>query len=115
MEIEHDARFAAAIAHFREGDWLEAADAFEELYFEAIRDEVDFIRVFLQIATGLHHVSRGQRNAAIERLDEGLRVIANVKNGRGFDLAALSASVKAAMVQIRRGETPDSVVLVRAG
>jgi predicted metal-dependent hydrolase len=113
MELEEDGRFAAGLAHFEAGDWLEAADAFEELWFEAVRDEVPFIRVFLQLATGLHHVSRGQRNAAIERLEEGLRAIREVTNDRGYDLAALTSSVKAAMAEIRKGGSPSVVALVR--
>ena len=84
--LEDDPRFAAARAHFEAGDWLEASDLFEELYFEAVRDEVPLIRVLLQISTGMHHISRGQRRAAMERLEEGLRALAEVTNARGVDL-----------------------------
>jgi hypothetical protein len=84
--LEDDPRFAAALAHFSEGDWLEASDLFEELFFEAVRDEVPLVRVMLQISTGMHHISRGQRRAAKERLEEGLRAIAEVTNARGVDL-----------------------------
>lgn len=114
MELEDDPRFAAAMAHFAEGDWLEAADAFEELWFEAVRDEVALVRVMLQIATGLHHVSRGQRNAALERLAEGVRAMAEVTNDRGFDLAALRREAERAMGEIREGRTA-SVALRRRG
>lgn len=105
MDVTEDPRFLAALAHFEAGDWLEATDAFEELFFEAVRDEVDFIRIFLQLATGLHHVSRGQRNAAIERLEEGIRVIFLVTNDRGFDLEALRGEAERAVREIRRGAT----------
>ena len=84
--LEDDPRFAAALAHFAEGDWLEASDLFEELFFEAVRDEVPLVRVLLQISTGMHHISRGQRRAARERLEEGLRALAEVTNARGVDL-----------------------------
>ena len=84
--LEDDPRFAAALAHFADGDWLEASDLFEELFFEAVRDEVPLVRVLLQISTGMHHISRGQRRAARERLEEGLRALAEVTNARGVDL-----------------------------
>ena len=84
--LEDDPRFAAALAHFRDRDWLEASDLFEELFFEAVRDEVPLVRVLLQISTGMHHLSRGQARAARERLEEGLRALAEVTNARGVDL-----------------------------
>lgn len=84
--LEEDPRFAEALAHFDAGDWLEASDLFEELWFEAVRDEVPLVRVLLQISTGMHHLSRGQRRAARERLEEGLRALAEVTNARGVDL-----------------------------
>ena len=84
--LEHDPRFAEALRHFDTGDWLEASDLFEELFFEAVRDEVPLVRVLLQISTGMHHLARGQRNAARERIEEGLRAIADVSDSRGVDL-----------------------------
>lgn len=84
--LEDDPRFAEALAHFEAGDWLEASDLFEELWFEAVRDEVPLVRVLLQISTGMHHLSRGQRRAARERLEEGLRALPEVTNARGVDL-----------------------------
>lgn len=102
MDVRDDPRFAAALAHFEAGDWLEAADAFEELYFEAVRDEVEFVRVFLQIATGMHHISRGQRGAAVERLREGVKAIARVTNDRGIDLNALREQAQRAIADLTR-------------
>ena len=84
--LEHDPRFAEALRHFDAGDWLEASDLFEELFFEAVRDEVPLVRVLLQISTGMHHLARGQRNAARERIEEGLRAIEEVCDARGVDL-----------------------------
>jgi Domain of unknown function (DUF309) len=102
-----DPRFAEAIARLDSGDWLEASDLFEELFFEAVGDEVPLVRVFLQVSTGLHHVSRGQRRAAVERLEEGMRAIAEVTNARGFDLRALEEEVRRAIDVIRAGGTPS--------
>jgi hypothetical protein len=99
--LEEDPRFAAALAHLRSGDWLEASDLFEELYFEAVRDEVPLVRVLLQISTGMHHISRGQLRAAAQRLEEGLRCMAAVTNARGVDLAALQEQVREAMQRMK--------------
>lgn len=84
--LEDDPRFHEALAHMERGDWLEASDLFEELYFEAVRDEVPLVRVLLQLTTGMHHIARGQRRAARERIEEGLRAMSGVSNARGVDL-----------------------------
>ncbi len=84
--LESDPRFAAALRHLEDEDWLEASDLFEELFFEAVRDELPLVRVLLQISTGMHHISRGQRRAARERLEEGVRVLGEVTNAFGVDL-----------------------------
>jgi predicted metal-dependent hydrolase len=100
--LEDDPRFAEALRHFAAGDWLEASDLFEELFFEAVRDEVPLVRTLLQISTGLHHLNRGQRRAAVERLEEGLRVIDTVTNARGVDLAQLRKQAAAVLAQFAR-------------
>ncbi|HEX6100933.1 MAG TPA: DUF309 domain-containing protein [Thermoanaerobaculia bacterium] len=107
--LEDDPRFAEALKYFAAGDWLEASDLFEELYFEAVRDEVPLVRVLLQISTGMHHLNRGQRRAAVERLEEGLRAIDTVTNARGVDLAQLRKQARAVVVQFARNsqEEPD--------
>ena len=99
--LEEDPRFAEALAHFARGDWLEASDLFEELFFEAVRDEVPLVRALLQISTGMHHIGRGQRRAAWERLEEGLRVIETVTNPRGVDLEALREQARRAIAALR--------------
>ena len=98
--LEDDSRFAAALAHFANGDWLEASDLFEELFFEAVRDEVPLVRALLQVSTGMHHIGRGQRRAAQERLEEGLRVIETVTNPRGVDLDALREQARRAIAKL---------------
>lgn len=100
--LEDDPRFAAALAQFAAGDWLEASDLFEELFFEAVRDEVPLVRVLLQISTGMHHISRGQRRAASERLEEGLRALAEVTNARGVDLEEVKKVAAEALSRLRQ-------------
>lgn len=97
--LEDDPRFAAALRYFDGGDWLEASDLFEELFFEAVRDEVPLVRVLLQISTGMHHFSRGQRRAARERIEEGLRTIGEVTNARGVDLERVRAIAQDALAR----------------
>jgi predicted metal-dependent hydrolase len=87
--LADDPRFAEALGHFASGDWLEASDLFEELFFDAVRDEVPVVRALLQVSTGLHHISRGQHRAARERLEEGLRVLDTVTAAHGADLAEI--------------------------
>ena len=99
--LQDDPRFAAARAYFGAGDWLEASDLFEELYFEAVRDEVPLVRVFLQISTGMHHIARGQRRAAVERLEEGLRALSDVTNTHGVDLQEIARVATNAMETLR--------------
>ena len=99
--LQSDLRFAAALAHFGAGDWLEASDLFEELFFEAVRDEVPLVRALLQVSTGMHHISRGQRRAAVERLEEGLRVMETVTNAHGVDLEAIRAIAREAIARLR--------------
>jgi|SRR5215212_266981 len=95
--LEEDPRFANALRHVQDGDWLEASDLFEELFFEAVRDEIPLVRVLLQISTAMHHLSRGQRNAARERFEEGLRAMSEVTDTRGVDLNAIAARARAAI------------------
>lgn len=96
-----DPSFRAAIAQLNAGDYAEAADAFEELFFEAVRDEVEPVRALMQVATGMHHIERGQARAAIERLEEGIAAIDRITNAHGIDVAALRAAVADAVARLR--------------
>jgi predicted metal-dependent hydrolase len=111
--VEADPRFHSAVAQFNAGEYEAASDGFEELFFEAVRDEVEFVRAFLQVSTGLHHVERGQRRAAVERLEEGVRAITLVTNDRGFDLQALAREVRRFVPFIARGERTEWPVITK--
>jgi predicted metal-dependent hydrolase len=112
MELEGDPRFIQAIAQFNAGDFYEAADAFEELFFEAVRDEVELVRVFLQVSVGAYHADTGQRRPAVERLEVAILAIDRVTGDRGLDLARLREDIKVLIGQIRAG-TPKSWPRVR--
>ncbi|HEX8619337.1 MAG TPA: DUF309 domain-containing protein [Thermoanaerobaculia bacterium] len=99
--LESDPRFALALHHLEAHDWLEASDLFEELFFEAVRDELPLVRFLLQISTGMHHIARGQRRAAAQRLEEGMRVMGDVTNARGVDLDAWRTFVERELAALR--------------
>lgn len=100
--ITDDPRFVRGVELFNAGDYLEASDEFEELFFEAVREEVEFVRIFLQFSTGLHHVQMKQRRPAIERIEEGLKVVA--AEDFGIDLRALHDEMRACLTSFERGE-----------
>jgi predicted metal-dependent hydrolase len=112
MQLENDPRFLAAIAQFNAGEFYEAGDAFEELFFEAVRDELELVRAMLQVSVGAYHADTGQRRPAIERLEEALLAIDRVTNDRGYDLARLRDDIKGLMREIREGK-PRTWPLVR--
>jgi hypothetical protein len=105
--LEQDDRFHEALRHYAAGDWLEASDLFEELFFEAVRDEVALVRVLLQVSTGMHHIARGQRRAAAERLEEGLRSIPAVTNAHGVDLEKVRERATEALRTLRGEGLPS--------
>ena len=104
--ITSDPRFVRGVALFNEGEYLEASDCFEELFFEGIRDEPEFVRIFLQFSVGIHHAQMGQRRPACERIDEGLRVVASSADDYGIDLAALADGRRAGANAIRDQKRP---------
>ncbi|HEV2719457.1 MAG TPA: DUF309 domain-containing protein [Thermoanaerobaculia bacterium] len=109
--MNDDPRFRAAIAQLNAGDYAEAADAFEEIFFEAVRDEVEPVRALMQVATGMHHIERGQARAAIERLEEGIAAIDRVTNAYGVDFDSLRAGVARAVAQLRAHERVTRVAV----
>src|SRR4051812_10972199 len=104
MELENDPRFLAAVAQFNAGQFYEAGDGFEELFFEAVRDEVELVRVMLQVSVGAYHADTGQRRPAIERLEEAILAIDRVTNARGYDLGRLRDDIRIFMGEIRAGK-----------
>jgi hypothetical protein len=107
MDITSDPRFLRGVSLFNEGEYLEASDFFEELFFEGVRDEPDFLRIFLQFSVGIHHAEMGHRRPAIERIGEGLRLVTANVDDHGIDLAALANGMRAGARQIRDELRPD--------
>jgi hypothetical protein len=106
LELIDDPRFIRGVALFNDGEYLEASDCFEELFFEGNRDEPDFIRIFLQFSVGIHHAQTGQWRPAVERIEEGLLVVASNTNDRGIDLAALAEGMKGGVRSLRGKSKP---------
>src|SRR6267378_8323088 len=94
VDITADPRFVRGVSLFNDGECLEASDCFEELFFEGVRDEPDFIRIFLQFSVGIFHAQTGQWRPAVERIEEGLRLVASSQNDRGIELTALADGMK---------------------
>src|SRR5258708_38433762 len=101
MDIGDDPRFHAGVAAMNAHDYFDASEIFEDLFFEAVRDEVLFARLFLQVAVGAHHPERGQRGAAIDRLVEGLKALDVITNDRGWDLARLGHDLRRLSANVR--------------
>lgn len=101
MDITSDPRFVRAVELFNVGEFLESSDCFEDLFFEGVGDEPDFIRIFLQFSVGIHHAEMSQRRPAVERIDEGLRLVAATVDDHGIDLVALAKGMRAGANQIR--------------
>jgi predicted metal-dependent hydrolase len=106
LELIDDPRFIRGIALFNEGEYLEASDCFEELFFEGNLDEPDFIRIFLQFSVGIYHAQMGQWRPAVERIEEGLLLVASNQDDRGIDLAALAEQMKAGVRSVRDKSKP---------
>ena len=112
MELIDDPRFRRGITLFNEGEYLEASDCFEELFFEGNRDEPDFIRIFLQFSVGIHHAQTGQWRPAVERIEEGLLLVASNANDRGIDLISLAEGMRAGVRSLREKSKPVWPVIV---
>jgi hypothetical protein len=111
--LADDPRFRTMLALLDAGHYYEASDLCEELFFEAVLDEVAFVRVFLQLAVGLHHVELLQWRPAVERLEEGIVAVDAVTNARDFDLVALRANLIELVRLIRLRSAATSVAALR--
>ena len=102
-----DPRFARGVELFNEREFLEASDCFEDLFFEAVRDEVPIVRVMMQFSVGAWHALLGQWRPAVERIEEGISAAREVTNDYGFDVAALVTGMAAAARAIRNRVKPE--------
>jgi len=99
--IAKDPRFLRGVILFNSRDYLDASEEFEDLYFETVSEEREFIRFFMQISVGLHHIERGQRRAAVERLLVGVETLGLISTSRGYDIAGLARQVGEVITLLR--------------
>ena len=92
VDITADPRFVRGVSLFNDGECLEASDLFEDLFFEGVRDEPDFVRIFLQFSVGIYHAQTGQWRPAVERIEEGLRLVDS--NGDDHGIAHSQAGAR---------------------
>lgn len=104
--LEHDPRLADAIGTFNRREFFEASELFEELFFEAVRDEVPVARALLQLAVGCVHAERRQRAAALSRLEEALVAIRRIELPHGIDFERLRGAVERLVEAIDSGASP---------
>jgi predicted metal-dependent hydrolase len=107
LDITAEPRFIRGVELFNDGEYLEASDLFEDLFFEGVRDEPDFIRIFLQFSVGIHHAQTGQWRPAVERIEEGLRVAESIRDDHGIDLRALADGMRTVVSHVRKKIKPE--------
>ena len=111
--LDSDPRFIAGIELLNRGDFFDASELFEELFFEAVRDEVPIVRTFLQLAVGCLHLERRQFRAAEGRLGECLIAMKTVSARHEIDVDALAVAVRALIDDARSGQKSEWPVVVR--
>lgn len=102
--ITDDPRFVRGIELFNSGDYFEASEEFEDLYFEGVRDEPEFVRIFLQFSVGIFHAQTQQRRPAIERIEEGLKIAP--PEDYGIDVDSLRHGMRAALADFVAARSP---------
>lgn len=110
-----DPRFSRGTHLLNDGEFLDASDEFEDLYFEVTGPELLVARFFLQLSVGLHHASLRQSRAAIDRLTDGLRALARVDPAIPIDRPALHDAITHVIVALRSGERPEPLPIIRLG
>jgi hypothetical protein len=113
--LEHDPRLAVAVDAFNRHEFFEASELFEELFFEAVRDEVHVSRALLQLAVGCVHAERRQRAAAVSRLEEGLVAMRLIEVPHGIAFDRLRPAVEHLTEAIDSGNDPVWPVIERTG
>jgi len=72
-----------------------------------VRDEPDFLRIFLQFSVRIYHVQTGQLRPAVERIEEGLLLVGSNRDDHGIDLLALASGMRVGVRNLRHKIEPD--------
>lgn len=110
--LEADPRLDLAIARFNDGEYEEAGDLAEDLFFEAVGEERPAARVLLQLCVGMVHVEQRQLAPALERLRVALDEARGVRKWMGIDGDSLVRDLERLMEQLA-GNGPAEKVRVR--
>lgn len=101
--LDSDRRFVAALGLIDARDFEAASDLLEELFFEAVMDEVPVVRALMQLSVGCLHAERRQQQAAAGRLVEAVKAIDQVTTGYGIDFVALRRDALELLAEVRSG------------
>lgn len=112
--LDQDPRLQQAIDLFNAGEYEEASDLMEDLFFEAVGGERPLARVLLQLCVGMVHVDQGQRTPAIERIDVGIDEASRVSDWLGIDGARLTADMRGIVKQITSTQEVSRVRIERS-
>jgi hypothetical protein len=102
--LADDPRLDTAIACFNRGEYEDAADIAEDLYFEAAGHERPVARVLLQFMVGMVHVEHRQVDPARERIGEGIATAKLVTEWLGLDGPAMVSQMTEIVRQLEEGE-----------
>src|SRR5262249_36030815 len=92
---------------FRRGEFFEAHELWEAVWDEADDPERTWIQGMIQVATGLHKLSRGPSDVTATWFRKALAKLADAPPALdGMDVATLRADATAVLAAIARGERP---------
>jgi predicted metal-dependent hydrolase len=94
---------------FNQGQFYEAHELWEEVWNEIDDPERLWVQGLIQIATGLHKLSRGRSDICAKLLHKALgKLEGSPEAALGLDLAHARAEAARILAAISRGELPDA-------
>ena len=109
MEADEKTRLMAeGRACFLRGEFYEAHEHWEAVWDEADDPERRWIQGMIQVATGLHKVTRGRSDIGLGLFRRALDKLRDAPPSlHGVDLAGMIADARAATAEIDAGGRPD--------
>ncbi len=96
-------------AAFNRGEYYEAHEFWEEVWNEIDDPDRRWVQGLIQVATGLHKLTRDQPAVARTLLDKALAKLADAPAMLdGFDLARLRSDATNVNEQLKCGKTPQA-------
>src|SRR5215831_7551154 len=92
---------------FRRGEFFEAHEFWEAVWDEADDPERTWIQGLIQVATGLHKLTRGRSDVTVTLFKKALKKLFDAPPALdGMDLDLVRADAAAVLAAIERGERP---------